>query len=533
MGDPFSIIAGAAGIAAAASQVWKTVRAFKRDYQNAETQICHSRFQQEMLHSHLTHNLLTGNSEFAAAQSSFRRIEQDFPRMPSSDSKNTSKRAKARWAANGRNKANECICQLKDTEISTILNINLETYAQVKAYQREQDLRNKTTDAVTGRILQSLEFIASLPSTVPHPPSSADGYAASVLQWKLPWHNIVTFTISLIVYKVKGHSKCEIRVRGAIPWSTIINFRVACLWSTWPSLSIVPLIRIQNVIPTNSPIVQACEEGDIEAMKGLFASSRCHPNDTTIDGKSLLDLTIRAGRFDATSFLLQLGADPCITSGRWETSPLDIAFIYGQVETARILLKSGADIHYVNKRMWSVANYIFDPHVLNPSSIELLQICEDEHFDGWNVKDAREWTALHRASAFGQGKDVRKLLHMGASLTIVSWPMRWPPIFCAVRYGNESTFNVLVECMTPWSLATMTDLRGWTLLHVAAQAGSEHIINELLKRGLRPDAKSIAHDKALPNELQFLELDPGDVAKAYQTYDIYEKCLHQTLQPPT
>ncbi|KAH8587899.1 ankyrin repeat-containing domain protein [Bisporella sp. PMI_857] len=526
MADPLSIFVGAVGLAGAVGHVYKSMKTYKKDYKEAETQIHHAQIQKSMVQSHLASDIIITDSEFTAAQASFHTIEKGLSQIPSNPCEKMSKRTRAGWAVHGKDITDKNISQLKDIEISTILEVSLNAHAQAQAYRQKQELRDAQLNSTNIQILQNLELIASIASSLKSCTPTNHTSQASLSSITLPWYNVFASTILLLTYKSNGHTKNDIRLQAFLPWSKILNFRVAYSWPTWLALSCSALLRIQNIISAESPIVQACMEGNIEAMRALFASVQCHPNDTVVGQHSLLNLAIRAGKINAVNLLLQLGADPNVTSGRWETSPLDSAFTYGQVEVAQALLNKRADIHYINKRMWTAARHMFEPQITRTCSIELLQICEDEGLDDWNEKDAKGWTILHRAAAFGRGKDIRKLLHLGASSLIATYAMKWLPIFCAVEYGNESTFDALVEEIPPWSLPGLTDVRGWTLLHLAAQHGSRNLITKLLQRGVRTDRRSIAHTKRLPDELRFRELVPEDIAKAFQRNDVYQKCLH-------
>jgi ankyrin repeat protein len=204
---------------------------------------------------------------------------------------------------------------------------------------------------------------------------------------------------------------------------------------------------------------------------------------------------------------------------------LNIAFLYGHPEIARMLLRAKADLDYVNRRMWTSPRYIFDPELSKLDTSHLLEICLTEEFDQWNSPDAAGWTILHRAAAFGQARDVTTLIVMGADTTAKVSVMYWMPIHCAAKFGNLSTFDVLADKFPRHALKNLTDSRGWTFLHLAAASGSLDLLVSLLCRRLSPDLRSNASHLSVPQGLEGVEATPLDIARACGQQDVYLRSL--------
>jgi len=202
-----------------------------------------------------------------------------------------------------------------------------------------------------------------------------------------------------------------------------------------------------------------------------------------------------------------------------------MAFYNGDVGTVRLLLKSGAELEYVNRRLWTSARYIFDPELCKLHTAELLDICAELDFEQWNEQDVQGWTIFHRGSAFGRASDLKKLLNLHAISNVYTSTLKWLPIFCAVYYGNESTFDFLVDLIPPPALPNLRDARGWTLLHLAAENGSEAIMTRLLQRKLDPYSKTDKSGLAMPEGLAMRELTASDIADFCNNGIIYEKAL--------
>ena len=215
-----------------------------------------------------------------------------------------------------------------------------------------------------------------------------------------------------------------------------------------------------------------------------------------------------------------------ISSLTSSSSPLNNAFYCGRPDIVRQLLTAKADLEYVNRRGWSPIPYLWDPMGSNPRTIELLDICAEKSFDLWESQDLLGWTPLHRAAAFGHDKDIKKLtsvMNGRASWDMVTLDLKWRPLHCAVRYGNVSTFNVLVKDITACDWLGLVDLRGWTLLHLAAQSGSEEMMFKLFEAGAVPSILSNASGISVPEGLDNRELTPQMIAQQCGYQDIYEK----------
>jgi hypothetical protein len=59
----------------------------------------------------------------------------------------------------------------------------------------------------------------------------------------------------------------------------------------WPTFSIERMMQCQNIISTDSEIVQACRKGDFRCVQSLFANGQANPNDITESRWPLLDVS--------------------------------------------------------------------------------------------------------------------------------------------------------------------------------------------------------------------------------------------------
>jgi len=188
-------------------------------------------------------------------------------------------------------------------------------------------------------------------------------------------------------------------------------------------------------------------------------------------------------------------------------------------------LLAGAELGYVNRRKWTSARYLYDPQRSNQHTLELLEIYAFHTFEQWNSTDAAGWTILHRAAAFGNGADVERLLCLGAHANLPIQNLSWLPLQCAARYGNKSTFEVLSNQIPREDFPGIKDSRGWTLLHLAVQNGSQDLIEHLLRYGLNPSVASRPSSLAVPAGLKHMEVTAMDIAEACGSRKAYQKAL--------
>jgi len=117
---------------------------------------------------------------------------------------------------------------------------------------------------------------------------------------------------------------------------------------------------------------------------------------------------------------------------------------------------------------------------------------------------------MHRAAAFGNAEDIRNLISLHAPFTLRTRNLSWTPIFVAAQFGNLATFNELKKHYP--DLLSLTDVRQWTLLHIAINAKPIELIQLLVSRGADPHSCSRATKFLVPDDLKEVSVKPGDIA---------------------
>lgn len=91
--------------------------------------------------------------------------------------------------------------------------------------------------------------------------------------------------------------------------------------------------------------------------------------------------------------------------------------------------------------------------------------------------------------------------------------------------------------LTPYfpNFVEMRDVRGWTLLHVAAAVGHTNVVRYLLQQGADPYAKSWPSYRLVHENIKGLVCTPADVARIesaeyeHQFLQVMEECNASVL----
>ena len=303
-----------------------------------------------------------------------------------------------------------------------------------------------------------------------------------------------------------------------------VDFRLC-----WFALRFSPVLRAQNIIPSNADIVRACKLGDFRQVQMLVAAGQFSPHDVTESHWPLLDYAIEGGNSRVVQLLLDNGSDPNITYDEGHMSPLQSAFMRGRLGIARHLLKAGADIDHVDRDGFSVLSYLWVTEKPISDSTDFLRLAVGNAFDRVNATDSRGWFPFHRAAAIGVAADIDAFVQMGASLDQRAEWYGWTPLFFAASHDNIETFSALLS-YSKTDVNEVLDGDGWTLLHCAVYFGAKEVVKILLKNGINIHQKSTP--AALPEdpELAYLELTARDIAlyMGPERYGMYLDALSAT-----
>ncbi|CZR61241.1 uncharacterized protein PAC_11137 [Phialocephala subalpina] len=250
-----------------------------------------------------------------------------------------------------------------------------------------------------------------------------------------------------------------------------------------------PSFTIKNEVYENSEIFVACKKGHSLKVWELIKAGEASHKDVTPDNSSPLRFAIESGVHKTVAILLNNGADPNGTFGRFSTSPLEWAFAARQISIVRLLLQSGS-------------------------------------FAEFEAQDRSGWSCTHRCAGYGSTKDILHLTNIKAPLLDYTRDLLWAPIFCAAHLDSEATFQVLRDFQDDF--LTVTDVRDWGLLHVAVYSGSFKIMRELLRLGAGPLMET-QPASFVPEQLKGQVLTPVDIARyrRKETFKAFVDCVQE------
>ena len=166
---------------------------------------------------------------------------------------------------------------------------------------------------------------------------------------------------------------------------------------------------------------------------------------------------------------------------------------------ARLFLERGAKIDHISAKGWTPAFNLFGYRWIHGSDepcTEYLDLLSAASFSEFDIQDVDGWSAMHRAAAFGSCEDIAALVSHGAPCALLT-TMEWAPIRCAVKFENENTFVELAKHLPP-SFVDEKDIRGWTILHEAANMGSRTMLRLVLRYGADPHITSYKTSYLVP-----------------------------------
>lgn len=214
----------------------------------------------------------------------------------------------------------------------------------------------------------------------------------------------------------------------------------------------------------------------------------------------------RSGHTEIVSLLLKAGADPNLQSGKHSGSALYIASGMGNENVVRTLLAAGADANLKSgKSSFALCNAARNGHakitkllldagadvnassaicvnameaaIMRPST-ECVQLLLEAGAD----IQTRENRPLYLAVLYNRERMVELLLKFGADPNLC-YPKNENALHTSTNYDSGRIVEVLLMASADANFKS----KGNTLLHVAAQSGSDRILQLILAAGLNPN----------------------------------------------
>lgn len=183
-------------------------------------------------------------------------------------------------------------------------------------------------------------------------------------------------------------------------------------------------------------------------------------------------IAIESGDLEAIKSLIEGGAkaDTIIDYGEHKITPLMKAAWDGQIEIAKYLIDSGADVNAVDDQQETP---LFS--AIKRERVEITQLLIDRGAKV-NIRDSRQFTPLITAAAAGSQEIVRILVKAGGNIKDEMYGLT--PLMFAVASRKVDVLKLLVELGAPVDQVSSTS--GQTALLSAIYAGNAEMVQALI-----------------------------------------------------
>lgn len=276
--------------------------------------------------------------------------------------------------------------------------------------------------------------------------------------------------------------------------------------------------RLCNVVSEDSDLMVACKLGDLSTIRFLLSNRMASPHDVTKNDNSPLSFAIDGGHEHAVQELLTFGADANQSFEPKQISPLAWALRKRNSFMVRLLMYHGACLHHISRKGWSLLFYLWTTETdLKPSCLEFLQIlctADSELFTSLRSYEVDDdgWVLFNRAACAGTPDELDFLIEHGADVYFKN-EYDWNALFDAVFGGKLGNVQKLIPYFPDF--LELRDIRGWTLLHVAAEEGHDDIVRYLLSQGADWQAKSWPSYTEVHETLRGIPCTPLEAARAW------------------
>ncbi|KAH6847591.1 hypothetical protein B0I37DRAFT_147839 [Chaetomium sp. MPI-CAGE-AT-0009] len=305
--------------------------------------------------------------------------------------------------------------------------------------------------------------------------------------------------------------RATIRVWSRLFGSRIVEFEFAIhiRSKAWLSPTLELAVRSINIRPWGSEIFSACQTFDIARVKNLFESGKASINDVCENQhKSILDYAVgpsyyadvcrlwqsilydrhESSPLHVVRYLLDIGCDPNIG----KLSPLSTALYWGHIDSARLLLRAGADLY--SDPDSPTSSYLCDASENKfTAGVELLI---EQDYWAWTGGETANNTKTARQNFLTTASTVGSLQYVMMAIDILGFPQsRFPrAVTAAATNGRLEVVSMFRKLGCEMNLDVRTRNVHALALPIlqAAKAGERTMIHYLLFQG----ATSFCHEEA-------------------------------------
>jgi ankyrin repeat protein len=219
-------------------------------------------------------------------------------------------------------------------------------------------------------------------------------------------------------------------------------------------------------------IQEAAKTGNLERLKEILMENPSLVNSPDKDKMTPLHHAVDAGKLEAASLLIKMGADVNAVNFKKET-PLHIAAYEGNADAVRLLLKHDADPTMREMRdripLFLACNWGND--------LETVRLLIDAGSDV-NDQNSRGEIVLIPTLSYGKKEIIDLLIDRGATIPDDE-RILWRVLYITASNGMERPFNIAVEKSEKQNMEWWTGIS----MHACARGGSVPIAKALLNKG--------------------------------------------------
>lgn len=243
---------------------------------------------------------------------------------------------------------------------------------------------------------------------------------------------------------------------------------------------IMVLLRV-SFAAAESDLTAAIESGNIDQIKGLLASAPESINQKDESGLAPLHVAARSDQLEVAKYLLESGADVEVRNQYGRTPLLCVAFMTGSVEMATLLIEHGADINAADAQgatPLKLAAWRGYRGLINLLLVKEVNV-ETSGFEGNLLFNSALQHGLTRLYASMVENDF-ELPQPGSDRNM---------LHSAAQGGSAEIIRALIE---KGFKVGKTDIYGWTPLHYAARGGHAKAVRMLIEKGANINTRSLS-----------------------------------------
>lgn len=252
----------------------------------------------------------------------------------------------------------------------------------------------------------------------------------------------------------------------------------------------------------NTPLSKACAGGELRLVQFLLDKGA---NVSLVDmyGATPIGVASNCGHVEIVEALINHGADISIPNNLgW--SPLRIAAEFGHVDVVKLLLPLAADVNQVEGSHERLVNLL-----TRGGHIDLLRLARDQYDADLHCTDLHGRNLLHVAARHGHVNIFAYLV--GLDLQVTSTDAMGDGM---LRFAASSGFLQMCDFILDQLPLPAERSDYWGPLHWACRKGDVHVIERLVRAGIR------AHTVIMPSEDAW---GPVDIAVFHGCADMLDE----------